>query len=147
MITTFSEFYICCIFGSLFCSPWVQNFCKAYHTPLTVQFGTKRPTRPGKSGKYLQQIAKKINRIIAWSHHWTLRHPVSLLRHWYNVEYLRIYYEPGPNNSTTFLGLCSQADYWQWIASPMIVTILMSTPLVDRFVFMFTFRRQVKKVC
>ena len=64
------------------------------------------------------QKPQNFNKTAACSHHYPLRHPAPSLGHWYTGVYLRIF-DPGPNNPTTFLALCSPGDYKQSLESAM----------------------------
>ena len=61
--------------------------------------------------------SQNINKITDCSHHCLLRSPVPSMGHWYIGVCLRFYYDLGPSNPTTFLGLCTSGDYRQWIES------------------------------
>ena len=118
---------------------------KAYQTLSSCQ---NFPTgQPAKLGKYWQQKPQHFNKTAACSHHCPLRHPAPSFGHWYTEVYLRIF-DPGPSNSTTFLGICSPGDYRQSIESPMGLHTFNSTEESLTFtIYDCILRIRPKKVC
>ena len=83
----------------------------------------------------------------ACSQHCPLRHPAPSLGNWYTGLYLRIF-DPGPNNPTIFLRLCSPGDYRQSIESPMGVPTFNSTEKALTFtIYDCILRIRPKNVC